>query len=142
MSARQQVPGGPVFWTAVAVGWAVIAFGVVGALVDARFTHPTSMATWMVGALLVHDLVLAPLVFGVGRLLRRGATGTGRTLLQAVLVLFGALVVVSIPVLGRFGTRPDNDTLLPRDYAVGLIVALLVVWAATTAVMSVVARRR
>ena len=138
----RDLPSGPLFWTAVIVGWGIILFGVGGALVDARFTHPRSMAIWIVGVLIAHDFVLAPLVFAVGKGLRRVASGADRRLLQACLFLFGIFVLVSIPVLGRFGQRPDNPTLLPRDYAVGLIVSLGVVWAGTTAVFLVIGRRR
>lgn len=138
----RDIPSGRLFWTAVLVGWGVIVFGIGGALVDARFTHPRSMAIWIVGCLIAHDFVLAPLVFAVGKALRRVASGAGRRMLQVSLYLYGVFVLVSIPVLGRFGQRPDNPTLLPRDYGVGLIVALAVVWAATTAVFIAVGRRR
>ena len=133
-AAPPEPPAGPVFWTGVMVGWTVIVAGVVGAIVDARLTHPRSMAIWIVGCLVAHDFVLAPIVFTVGKAVRRVASGAGRKLLQTCFVLYGALMLVSIPVLGRFGQRPDNETLLPRDYGVGLIVALSVVWLATTAV--------
>lgn len=139
---HREIPGGPIFWTGVLVGWTVILAGVVGALVDSRLTHPRSMAIWIVGCLVAHDFVLAPMVFGVGKALRRVASASGRKLLQACFVLYGALVLVSIPVLGRFGQRPDNDTLLPRDYGVGLIVALIVVWLTTTTVFFILWWRR
>jgi hypothetical protein len=43
------------------------------------------------------------------------------------LVVLGSLTLVAIPVLGRFGVRADNPTLLDRDYRAGwLIVAALV----------------
>jgi hypothetical protein len=123
-----------VFWGGVLVGWTVILAGVVGVFVDARLTHPRSMAIWIVGCLVAHDFVLAPIVFGIGKTLRRVVSGPERKLLQSCFVLYGALFGVSIPVLGRFGQRPDNETLLPRDYGVGLIVTLTVVWLSTTAV--------
>ena len=140
---RSEIPGGPVFWTGVLVGWTVILAGVVGALVDARLTHPRSMAIWLIGCLVAHDFVLAPVVFMIGKATRRVASGAGRGLVHATLFLYGVLFLVSIPVLGRFGQRPDNDTLLPRDYSVGLFVALAVVWITTTIVfVSVWWRRR
>ena len=55
---------------------------------------------------------------------------------------FGVIFLVSIPVLGRFGFRPDNRTLLPRDYSVGLIVALAAVWLLTTATFLIIEWRR
>ena len=34
-------------------------------------------------------------------------------------VVLGSLTLLAIPVLGRFGERPDNATLLDRNYTVG-----------------------
>jgi hypothetical protein len=62
--------------------------------------------------------------------------------LQACLFLFGVIFLVSIPVLGRFGQRPDNPTLMPRDYGAGLIVALVAVWLSTTTVFLLIGWRR
>jgi hypothetical protein len=37
------------------------------------------------------------------------------------------VVLVSVPVLGRFGAQADNPSLLPRDYPAGLALTLSVV---------------
>jgi hypothetical protein len=42
----------------------------------------------------------------------------------------GSVALVAIPVLGGWGRRPDNPTLLPRDYGLGLAIALAVIVAA------------
>jgi hypothetical protein len=39
-----------------------------------------------------------------------------------LLVLLGAITVVAVPFLGRFGALPDNPTLLDRDYTTGYAV--------------------
>ena len=135
-------PYGAVFWAAVAAGWAVIGYGIFGVFADAGLTHPRSLALWLAGCLVAHDLVLAPLVFAFGRRLRRAASGALLGLLQVCLFVSGVLVLVSIPVLGRFGERPDNPTLMPRNYALGIIVALGVVWVATSLVVAVIAWHR
>jgi hypothetical protein len=140
-AAKARVPGGPVFWTGVLMGWGAIAFGVVGALNISSDTHPRSLAIWLVGSLLVHDLAIAPAVFVIGRVLRRKVADRFRAALQAVLYLSAVLVVVSIPVIGRFGARRDNPTLLPRDATTGLIVALALIWIGA-ALLFLVARLR
>ncbi len=43
------------------------------------------------------------------------------------------LAVLAIPVYDKPGLRPDNPTVLDRNYAVGLWVALAVVWAGVPA---------
>ena len=55
----------------------------------------------------------------------------------AALVVVGSVTLLAIPVLGRFGVRPDNPTLLDRPYAAGwlLIVGATLLAAATTALV-------
>jgi hypothetical protein len=77
---------------------------------------------WLAAAVVIHDGILAPAVLGLGwlggRLLPRAVARGAVT----VLVLLGPAVLVAIPVLGRFGAKPDNPTLLDRDYTPGLLV--------------------
>lgn len=85
---------------------------------------------WLAAAVVIHDGILAPAVLALGwlggRLLPRAVARGAVT----VLVLLGPVTLVAIPVLGRFGAKPDNPTLLDRDYTQGLLVfALLCVCA-------------
>lgn len=79
-------------------------------------------ATWLVGGVVLHDFVLTPIVLALAwvgsRLLPRSAWA------PAVVgtVVLGAVTLLAVPVLGRFGERPDNATLLDRDYGVGWLV--------------------
>ena len=55
-------------------------------------------------------------------------------------VVLGSVTLLAVPVLGRFGARPDNVTLLDRHYVVGwLVFAALTV--AAVVVASVVRSR-
>ncbi len=76
---------------------------------------------WLAAAVVIHDGILAPAVLALGwlggRLLPRAVARGAVT----VLVLLGPTVLVAIPVLGRFGAKPDNPTLLDRDYTLGLL---------------------
>ncbi|HEY9395135.1 MAG TPA: hypothetical protein VIP58_13360 [Nocardioides sp.] len=80
------------------------------------------VAVWLAAAVVIHDGILAPVVLGLGwvggRLLPR-AVARGAVV---VLVLLGPTLLVAIPVVGRFGAKPDNPTLLDRDYTQGLLV--------------------
>lgn len=122
---------GRVFWVLAAAGWAVIAFGAWGILVRARATHPTELAAWVIGAAVVHDLIVAPVVFSVGRTVASVARGAARPAVQVGLVMTGILVLYSIPVLWEFGRLADNPSLLPRQYRPGLLAALYSVWVLT-----------
>ena len=100
-----------------------------------------SVAVWLVAGVLLHDVLLSGVLVALGlvgsrllpRPLRRPATIT--------LVVLGTVTVAAVPVLGRFGARADNPTLLDRDYGAGwLVLAVLVV--GTVAVVEVLVNRR
>ncbi|MEZ5095067.1 MAG: hypothetical protein R2731_02430 [Nocardioides sp.] len=59
----------------------------------------------------------------------------------AGLVVLGSLTLVAVPVLGLFGARPDNPTLLDRPYLTGWL-ALAGVVLAGVAVAGLRAHRR
>lgn len=96
--------------------------------------------TWLVAGVVLHDAVLAPLtVVATWTALR--VAGPDRVRPWAVgLVLLGPLTLLAVPVLGRFGARPDNPTLLDRPYWAGWIVVVGVVGAGI--LIAEVARRR
>ena len=55
----------------LALGLPVIGYGLGGAIVDSADTHPPELARWVVGAALVHDLVVVPVTAAVALLVRR-----------------------------------------------------------------------
>ena len=131
---QERIPSGRVFWTGVIAGWAVIAFGIWGAIFESRNVDHR-LAVWLVGGLLVHDLVIAPIVFATGMILRRAVPARSRATISAALIVSAIFVVTSIPMLGRFGEREDNPTALPGNYTAGLMVMLAIVWSFTALVM-------
>jgi hypothetical protein len=118
------------WWTGLAVGGAVGLFGLAGLLRDATKTMPLVWLRWLVGLVLVHDLVLVPLVLLAGRRLRDRAPEAWRWPLRLGLVTSGALVLASVPVLVGVGrrTQPDNASVLPGNYPLALAGVLSVVW--------------
>ena len=86
---------------------------------------------WLGGAVVLHDVLIAPLVLLVGLVLVRGGV---RGPIRGALLVAGALTAVALPVLLRPGPRA-NSTVLPLDYprnwlltlvAVATVTALLV----------------
>jgi hypothetical protein len=118
------------WWTGLAVGSAVGLFGLAGLVGDAAKTMPAVWLKWLVGLLLVHDFLLAPLVHLAGRRLRDRAPDPWRWPLQLGLVTSGVLVLASVPVLVGVGrrTQPGNVSVLPGDYPLALSGVLAVVW--------------
>jgi hypothetical protein len=142
-----------------AVGVVIAAAGVRLLVVDTAPGTVFPVATWLMGAVALHDLLLAPLVLLAGFALRRplsgagagagadgasGSTGTGSAArgavagpLRAGLLVAGCLTLVALPVLLRPGT-PRNATALPLDYprnwallTAGVLVATLLMAAGT-----------
>ncbi|HEU4481359.1 MAG TPA: hypothetical protein VFS18_05690 [Actinomycetota bacterium] len=126
----RRVTYGRGFWAGVAIGGAIMAFGVLGLFHDAERTHPEQWVRWFLGAALVHDLLLAPVVFGAGRLVRRWGTPV-----KNGVVASGVLVLIAYPLVRGFGRNPANPSILPSNYAIDLLVLLAVVWAAVGVVM-------
>jgi uncharacterized membrane protein len=122
------------------LGIPVMLFGVHGILLDARDTHPAELARWLVGAAVVHDLVLLPVVGGLGWALRRLTPGPAWPVVRAGAVAIGALALVAWPYAAGYGASPGNPSLLPRDYVLGPAVAAAAI-AALTAVAAVATLR-
>jgi MFS family permease len=122
--------GGLRFWLCAVIGLGVVAIATVQ-LAGARLIGSVgSWAAYLVGGLLVHDLLLAPVVVLTSIALIHLVPSRLRPAAQATLIVAGSVALVAIPVLGGWGRRPDNPTLLPRDYGLGLGIALAVIVAA------------
>ena len=108
-----------------------IAIGGYGAVLvwDNSFEVIVRIAVWAVAGAVVHDFVFAPLCVALGftgRRLIRGRWWTPVTVAGLCTVVLGLL---AIPVFAKPGLRPDNMTVLNRDYPLGLLLSLTVVWA-------------
>lgn len=132
----------------VVVGVLVIAFGAYVMVTTVRPNRIWGLATWLLGAVVLHDAILSPFVVAVGLLLRR----TGRALrawalvvVQAAVVLGTVLALVVVPEIAAKHHGTKNPTVLPFDYGVRLLVVegvLLLVVLAVLAIAAVQARRR
>ncbi|CAK7283837.1 hypothetical protein [Streptomyces misionensis] len=122
-----------------AAGMALMGTG-VSLLLDVR--DLTGVLAWLGAALLVHDVLIAPLVLLAGlalsRVGARGARGGVRGPVRGALLVAGALTAVALPPLLRPGA-PANSSVLPLDYLRNWLLALAVTAAVTTAL--IVARR-
>ena len=88
-------------------------------------------AVWLASGVVLHDFVLAPLVLGLVVLAARIVPAVGKVPAAVALVVLGTATLLAVPVLGRFGERPDNPTLLDRDYTAGWLALAGVVLLAT-----------
>lgn len=85
------------------------------------FGRLENVALWMLGGVVVHDFVIAPIVIGLAWSLRSLPMHWRRAATVATVVL-GSLSLLAIPVLTRLGARSDNPTLLDRPYLTSWMV--------------------
>lgn len=100
-----------------ALGVAVAAYG--GWLLVSRGHDLSEVALWLVAGVLLHDVALAAATLALGLVVVRWLPRPARAPAAAGLVVLGSATLIGVPVLGRFGARADNPTLLDRDYAAG-----------------------
>ncbi|MGW0661425.1 hypothetical protein [Streptodolium elevatio] len=121
-----------------AVGLAGIGYGIAGLLDQPAYVDKWAVLRWLVGGLLLHDIVFAGLVFGTGWLVMRMLPGRGpapwvrRTLLGG-LAVGAAATLIALPALVR-PWPPPNPSVLPLDYGRNLAL----IWGAVLAVTGMV----
>lgn len=130
-------PGGRVFWAGAVVGWGVIIAGLIGLFVDSGRTRPPNAARFVLGAALVHDLLIAPAVVALGLLVNRVAPRRWRPVVQGALIVSGAVALFSVPLVGGYGRVSTNPSILPGNYTAGLATVLALVWATAAALVVV-----
>ncbi len=106
-----------------------------GALLLARsdLADLLDVGLWLAGGVLVHDALVAPVTVVAVVLLRRVLAPAWRTPVTVGAVVLLCVSVTAVPVLGRFGARADNPTLLDRDYTGGWLLVAAVVLAGVVA---------
>ena len=126
-------------WGLGAFGTALAAYGGWLALTRQDLGQLVEIGIWMVAGIVAHDALIAGAVILVSLLGRRLLPRPAQAPAVVALVMWGAITLAVIPMLGRFGARADNPTLLDRPYlaswlalsaATVVVVALVSVWRA------------
>lgn len=107
-------------WALGALGICVCLYG--GYLLMQRTEDLVAVGSWLAGGVLLHDAVLAPVVIGVCLLGAHLLPEKFKEPAVMSLIIFGSATLIAIPVLGRFGAKADNATLLDRNYWVGWLI--------------------
>ncbi len=105
----------------LAIGAGATAYG-VRLLLERGGADLRDALLWLAGGVVVHDGLVAPAVLLLAAFVARVLRGAVPAGLVVVAVVLGTVSVVAVPVLGRFGARDDNPTLLDRDYGAGWVV--------------------
>ncbi|WP_433561742.1 hypothetical protein ACQP1O_29785 [Nocardia sp. CA-151230] len=123
-----------------ALGIGLAAYGVELLL---RMSTPDvrSVTVWFIGVILAENVVFGPVAALAGALGRLVLPARWWPAYAVGAFISLALILIAVPVLGREDAVPGNPTILDRDYTVGLLVALAVVWAVVAACLLFTARR-
>lgn len=113
----------------VAVGVLGLGLGALVLLLKQEPAQIVGVGVWMIGAIVLHDAILSPLVVGAGILVRK----TGRRLpygilaiVQAGVILAAILGLIVAPEIYAKTLGVANPTVLPLDYTLNLVLT----WAA------------
>ncbi|SOD59155.1 hypothetical protein SAMN06297387_101509 [Streptomyces zhaozhouensis] len=125
--------------------WTLGLLGVAAMLAGARLLvagtppgTPLDVALWLAGAVMAHDLLLAPLVLLVGAVVWRLPE---RRALRGALLTIGCVALITLPILLRPGP-PRNATVLRLDYPLNLLGVVAAVLLAASALVGVRRARR
>ena len=99
-----------------AIGSAFAAYGAWLALTRQDLGQLVEVGVWLAAGVIAHDAVIAAVVLLVALLGRRLLPSVAQAPATVALILWGTTTLAVVPVLGRFGARSDNLTLLDRPY--------------------------
>jgi hypothetical protein len=121
--------------TRLLLGAAGVGLILVGArqLLGTSLPHLADIMVFLVGGVLGHDLVLAPLVVLAGALLVPLLPTWGRSPVVVGLVILLSVTLTAVPVLGRFAAKRDDPGLLNRPYGMLWVMFALLVLAVVVA---------
>ncbi|SNQ51723.1 conserved membrane hypothetical protein [Frankia canadensis] len=122
-------------------GLAVLGYGVHGLLGMPHATHPPQAARWLIGGLLLHDLVAFPVTAAVGFVLTRLVRAPYRAVVQGTLLASVSVALASLPLWRGYGGAPDNPSVDPLPYGRNLAIVLGAVWAVAAALIAMRALR-
>jgi hypothetical protein len=87
------------------------------------------IVVWALVGVVLHDAVFAPLCVALGFAGRRLIPRKWWPPIGVAAFCSVVLVFLAIPVYDKPGMRPDNMTVLDRNYSLGLWISLAIVWA-------------
>ncbi|WP_309231104.1 hypothetical protein [Nocardia sp. SYP-A9097] len=106
----------------------------ISLLLDMNPVDLRSVALWFAGGILLHDGVFAPIAATLGVAARRMLPASWWAPVACGAVCTVTLLLIAVPVIGRAGALRTNPTILDRDYVLGLLISIAMVWALVIAI--------
>jgi hypothetical protein len=116
--------------TRVALGAAGVLLGLFGIfrlLTQIDSYDLLVLFVWLIGALIIHDGILSPLVLGVGAVLAKTLPPRARTFVQGGLIAGAAVTVIAIPMIYRAHSQPKVKAILDQNFGANLATLLAIV---------------
>jgi hypothetical protein len=114
-----------------AAGFLLLAFGVFRLFTQIPHPKLIMVGLWLIGALVIHDGILSPLVIGASWVLARVVPPRARRYLQFALIAGALVTVVAIPMIYREGKQPTSKAILRQNFGGNLTVLLGIIAALT-----------
>ena len=121
-------------WVLVGGGVLLLAWGAFVMFDLVRLTRIPGLALWIGAAIVLHDAILAPIVFAFGIGLRRAGrrvSGTVIAIVQGGIVVGSIVSLIAVPTIVAKNFAPANATVLPLDYGLNMGIFWLVLAALT-----------
>lgn len=125
---REPVPVSRGFWVGLLLGGPIIAYGAVGAARHLPDVQGTSFLRWFVGAAVVHDLLVGPVVVAVAWLLARHLPRPIVAPVQGAVLASAVVGLVSWPFVRGYGITPGEPSFLSRNYTASVAVVWGGIW--------------
>lgn len=123
----------------IAVGLGLVGIGGLVMLDTVSPGRYLGILIWMAGAIIVHDGIIAPIVFAIGFAMRKA----GRripvgviAIIQAAIVVGAIVSLIVFPEVIKKSIGTQNPTVLPLDYGFNLVVFYVVIAALTAAALA------
>ena len=131
----------------VALGLLLMAAGAFYLLADVPVSNYLGILIWFGGALLIHDGILAPIIFGISLVMRRAGKRMPfgvLAIVQSALVVAAVFTAVVVPAALKKNIGTANGSLLPLEYGRNLVIfyGVLAVLTAISIAGYLVYRRR
>lgn len=93
--------------------------------------HPKliMLGIWLIGALVIHDGLVSPLVVAASWVLARVVPPRARRYVQAALIMGALVTVIAIPMIYRRGHQPKVKAILQQNFGGNLTVLLAIIGA-------------
>lgn len=110
-----------------AAGLALGLFGVFRLVTQIPVADLVVLFFWLVGALIIHDGLLSPLVVTIGAGIARTIPPRARRYVQGGLVAAVAATVIAVPMIYRRNSQPPVKAILRQNFAANLAWLLAII---------------